>query len=473
MLALRATAFALPTPTGGICARVIPTSTAFTPWKNAPFKASFPKQLRPFSRVPQLSNTPNPAKNGNSGIGKNNSNGSGGGGGGGGDYGDGELFASSPELEQLAMRSTDAPILTRVVSYNILSSSLAGASHFPACNPDDLRAATRLKRVMMKLEGPVASRSIICLQEVSLAWSGHLHEFFANRGFHLLLASHGSYFNGYMGEGLAFPLDLYEAVDLRIERLTDMTDWPSPPRKEGLARAVADLRKRVGMAAQALFGSGKKNRFARREPWSHARGRYNRFIFARLRSRTNGAKICVATYHMPCIYWSPAVMMIHAALVSRTFQKLCGEDDGVLAGDFNIKPTDSSYEMIIKGEVDTTHQDFPVATPDGSPAESWFPMPLRPMKSAYREVLGEEPDFTNYAKVENQPVFIETLDYLFCTKGVDVVDVIRLPKRDAVQGPFPDATEPSDHVMIGATIRLPAVSRRTKQLDKAQASKKD
>lgn len=128
----------------------------------------------------------------------------------------------------------------------------------------------------------------------------------------------------------------------------------------------------------------------------------------------------------------------------------------MLAGDFNIKPDDSSYAMILSGEVDPRNGDFPVSTPDGSSPEKWFPTPLAPMKSAYKEILGEEPDFTNYAKVENQPTFIETLDYLFCTSDVDIVDVIRLPKRDSMQGPLPDAAEPSDHIMIGATLRLPA-----------------
>lgn len=287
-----------------------------------------------------------------------------------------------------------------------------------------------------------------------------------------MLASHGSYFNGYMGEGLAFPLDLYEAVDLRIERLTDRMGWPSRHGPGGLAMVAASLMDRLQRAANALFGPRRPNRLAKREPWDHARGRHNRFIFARLRSRTNGAKICVATYHMPCIFWSPPVMMIHSALVVRTFQRLCGDDLGVLAGDFNIKPEDSSYEMIVTGEIDPNHEHFPSATPDGSPPEKWFPVPLAPMKSAYREVLGEEPDFTNYAKVENHPTFIETLDYLFCTPDVEIVDVIRLPKRDAMQGPLPDATEPSDHVMIGATLRLPAPTRQQRRAAAARSMQK-
>lgn len=429
-----------------------------------PFRHWRPSHAPQFSSRPFSSRSRPPLRGSGS-----SANGTSGGGSLPADNGPEGLFASSPELEQLAIKSVSAPVLSRIVSYNLLSSSLADPTHFPACDPSNLRAATRLGRILAKLEGPVASRSIICLQEVSLAWSGHLHTFFANRGFHLLLASHGSYFNGYMGEGLAFPLDLYEAVDLRIERLTDRMGWPSKRRPEGVAKAIANVCGRLQRAANALFGPKRPNRIAKRDPWDHARGRYNRFIFARLRSRTNGAKLCVATYHMPCIFWSPPVMLIHAALAVRTFQRLCGEDLGVLAGDFNIKPDDASYSMILSGDVDPKHSSFPVSTPDGSPPEKWFPAPLAPMKSAYKEILGEEPDFTNYAKVENQATFIETLDYLFCTRDVDIVDVIRLPKRDSFEGPLPDADEPSDHIMIGATLRLPAPTRRPQRVVSARS----
>lgn len=361
-----------------------------------------------------------------------------------------DLLASTPELECLAHKSSDAPVLSRVVSYNLLSSSLSTAPQFPGCDPANLLPSTRLKRILIKLEGAVASRSIICLQEVSLNWSGILHKFFANRGFHLMLASHGSYFNGYMGEGLAFPLDLYEAIDLRIERLTDSMRWPSTPQR------VSNIFTRLSKAFNVLFNMPRP----KREPWEHARGRHNRFLFARLRSRINNAIICVGTYHMPCVFYSPPVMMIHSALVVRTFQQLCNNDHGVLAGDFNIKPTDACYNMILSGKPDANHLDYPTRTPDGTPVSKWFPMPLAPMKSAYLQVLGEEPDFTNFAKVRDNPVFIETLDYLFCTEQVDVVDVVRLPRRDAVKGPYPDELEPSDHLMIGATIRLAPGGRR-------------
>ena len=57
----------------------------------------------------------------------------------------------------------------------------------------------------------------------------------------------------------------------------------------------------------------------------------------------------------------------------------------------------------------------------------------------------------------NEPVgdpFIETLDYLFFQGAMTVKDVVPLPHRDDVVGPFPNADEPSDHILIGATFTL-------------------
>ena len=58
------------------------------------------------------------------------------------------------------------------------------------------------------------------------------------------------------------------------------------------------------------------------------------------------------------------------------------------------------------------------------------------------------------ARIKDDDPFIDTLDYIFVTDDVEVVDVLDLPHRDQVKGPFPAATEPSDHIMLAATIRV-------------------
>lgn len=72
------------------------------------------------------------------------------------------------------------------------------------------------------------------------------------------------------------------------------------------------------------------------------------------------------------------------------------------------------------------------------------------------EKNGNEPDFTNFAKVQDDPIFCETLDYIFLSKDWEVKEVEDLPHRDKVTGPLPNKDEPSDHILISATVSLPS-----------------
>ena len=83
-----------------------------------------------------------------------------------------------------------------VVSYNVLSSHLGGKDYFIYCNPDDLNADTRYARVLEKLAPHVASGAVLCLQELSLPWTGRLHAFFNQHGYHFAACNYGSAFSG-------------------------------------------------------------------------------------------------------------------------------------------------------------------------------------------------------------------------------------------------------------------------------------
>jgi hypothetical protein len=65
-----------------------------------------------------------------------------------------------------------APTNFRLATYNVLSSHLASPEHFKRCKPEDLAAATRLPRVLAKLQAEIDAEAIICLQEVSMTWAG-------------------------------------------------------------------------------------------------------------------------------------------------------------------------------------------------------------------------------------------------------------------------------------------------------------
>jgi 2',5'-phosphodiesterase len=85
--------------------------------------------------------------------------------------------------------------------------------------------------------------------------------------------------------------------------------------------------------------------------------------------------------------------------------------------------------------------------------DDWQPE-LKPLRSAYVEANKSEPDFTNYAKVQDDPPFIDTLDYIFLSKQWAVEHVKQLPHRDQAMGPLPNDQEPSDHMLIAANLYL-------------------
>ena len=66
------------------------------------------------------------------------------------------------------------PTTLRVVTYNVLCSHLGGPDYFTACDPAALAPTTRLARVMAKLHAETERGSLLCLQEVSMTWTGPL-----------------------------------------------------------------------------------------------------------------------------------------------------------------------------------------------------------------------------------------------------------------------------------------------------------
>ena len=63
--------------------------------------------------------------------------------------------------------------------------------------------------------------------------------------------------------------------------------------------------------------------------------------------------------------------------------------------------------------------------------------------------------FPSFLQVGNNPAFIDTLDYIFLSREWEVNDVLPLPMREVVAGPLPNEQEPSDHLLISATLTLP------------------
>jgi len=172
------------------------------------------------------------------------------------------------------------------------------------------------------------------------------------------------------------------------------------------------------------------------------------------RDNRTQALVAVACFHMPCVFFAPKQMTIHAGLVAQKALALAAAAPPaplVLAGDFNFKPRSAQYAMLVEGAAPEGED-----APDAASGPAWSPVPGQRLRSAYALAHGAEADFTNWSKVKQEDEFVDTLDYVFVSEGVQVLDADELPRRDALPGggPLPTATQPSDHLMLAATIRV-------------------
>ena len=329
----------------------------------------------------------------------------------------------------------------RFVTYNILSSHFSEPEHFVKCDRADLNPETRLKRVMGKLLSEMAQNSIICLQEVSTLWAGEFYRFFAEHGYYLVTGLYGYPKSGYMGVTIAFPQGKYQLLNAKIERLSDTRDWPqlSPLNITG---------RKVLQGVVSLWNRKLAKNFE--HPIAHAKRRMNQFIFLQLQDKEKEHKIAVATYHMPCVYYAPQVMSIHSAMLIQRIQELAKDDPFVLTGDFNIRPVQPQYQLITTGSMPRDNAAYPSIIS----GDAWRSEIETPLRSAYREAFGQEPEFTNYAQTRKKPPFQETLDYIWLSPDWQVVSALPLPTRDEVTSSFPNAEEPSDHMLLAAELQL-------------------
>ena len=288
------------------------------------------------------------------------------------------------------------------------------------------------------------SSAILCLQEVSYEWAAELHTFFANRGYHMVSGLYGKAFNGYMGVCLAWSTEQLETVGVTIDRLSDTrSEWPPADEEpnviakawQGISKWMEKPMKAMGWEVEEVI-----------DHWNMSKWRSNVLVTATLRDRSSGRAFCVGNYHMPCAYYAPRVMTMHADMAAARVQAVASDLPSVLAGDFNIKPSEPVYHFLTTGELDQTSSFFPIA----KNGLEWSAA-SRPLRSAYA-VASKEPDFTNYARVKDEDPFIDTLDYIFVSPEWKVGDTIQLVDREKSGGPFPNAVEPSDHLMIAVDL---------------------
>jgi mRNA deadenylase 3'-5' endonuclease subunit Ccr4 len=350
------------------------------------------------------------------------------------------------------MIRTKPAFAVRVVSYNVLSSHLADPSYYTTLNPDHLEASNRLPKVLKLIDEQIdtSKNCIICLQEVSYDWAGSFHTYFANKGYHMVTGLYGRRFNGYMGVALAYPIETYETMTMDISNLSDkrIGGWPKAPTVTLLSKILSNA---SSLWSIPLKFMGRLSQQPKEDHWSMSERRSNVLLTAILKDKATGRSICIGNYHMPCAFFMPMTMTIHAEMAAKHVQDIATANQCpyILAGDWNIKPASETYNMMTTGQLATEDPTFP--TPKYG--MEWQ-CTMEAMRSAYAEYNGNEPDYTNYSRVKEQAAFIDTLDYIFLSKEWKVTGVKPIGNREDAGGPFPNADEPSDHVLIRADLHL-------------------
>lgn len=76
------------------------------------------------------------------------------------------------QAHRLMSMSTQDHRDIRIATFNVLSSHLGGQDWYRACRAIDLDPNQRLITVKTILDDEIMRKSIICLQEVSMLWTG-------------------------------------------------------------------------------------------------------------------------------------------------------------------------------------------------------------------------------------------------------------------------------------------------------------
>ncbi|UJR13844.1 hypothetical protein I4U23_000855 [Adineta vaga] len=330
----------------------------------------------------------------------------------------------------------------RIVTYNLLVPIFAEAiGNYVESRPKYLKTEYRWKLIRSLLEQEIHyhQNTIICLQEVSNTLLSTLQTFFHQMNYKFFENLYGNERNDYMGVALAVPanIPIIYKNEVRIG--------------EHLRLTIRSFDRSSNSSAwwEIFKNSIMKNiKDQSVNIWERAMSLKNVLICVGI--MIHRRPLFVGTYHMPNLFREQSIMIIHASAAKDLMFQIASGRPFVLAGDFNMKPTDSVYRAI-------THRDNVedrVLPRVGNHEVIYRFNKQQVLRSAYRERNKKEPNYTNFATTgEASNNFCGTLDYIFSAGNLTVHDVLQLPSHPTGKS-YPDRTHPSDHLMLAATLQL-------------------
>lgn len=326
-----------------------------------------------------------------------------------------------------------------VVTYNLLSPELCTSKAYPKAPPECLDLEYRKRKIFESLLEDIKNGAILCLQEVSRnSMASELKVWLDNHGYNMIDAYYGSPWTGYMGEAIAYPRDKYTLDEMDVKNVAETMKRPyvRPSKWQTLSNLIVSWLFWMALMISTPFKlSSKVQDYKKKyyhDDYTEAIRRYNCVVMVRLVHKKSSEIFWVANYHMPCEYRNPGVMFLHAEHVMKYVQAKANCAPLIFAGDWNSQPDSLVYRLITRGS-SISH--------------------IAPMKSAYREYFGKEPEstacsFTSYG----DGLFRGTLDYIFVSSAWKVSEVSKIPDGTLI---CPNQDEPSDHVKISTVLYIP------------------
>jgi mRNA deadenylase 3'-5' endonuclease subunit Ccr4 len=349
--------------------------------------------------------------------------------------------------------STNSSVNTSVnlFTWNLLSTELASPSYHTLCDPKDLETKNRWTGIQKILTEKVEHNTIICLQELSERWLGYLLPFFQANNYTFI------YDSQWLGDGIAFPNVRYRLHEVNIVKIGEELKKICKPKLLPTTIASAtpeNLYTKGYTKGWVLINSMisklnlqyKSSRVVE-DTWTKSIKKHNRLIGVRLQQYGTGAFFNVFTYHMPCDFREPSVMHIHTSMVLRTVKKLTGKLPYILAGDFNLKPTSTMYQMITKGGDYEEH--FEKSNLYNTPEITVNENPLRSVYGFHKE----EPAYTCFSQPKGAEEFLDCIDYIFISPEFNINSISELPKERPKQT-FPNQEVFSDHLPLSCELHL-------------------
>lgn len=331
-------------------------------------------------------------------------------------------------------------MIARIASYNVLNPAFCNHQTKAHIKKEYLDPEKRFENIVDKLKDEVDQKAIICLQEVSREWSAKFSCWFQQNDFFFIHHSYGEHQKTEMGCAIAIPR-CYTLLDCTIPVISRQKYWPKPaPAPMGLYDKLKQL----------LFGTlPRKDKADQNEDyWDMAKNRKNTAIFVKLSCRITRIAFVVGTYHMPSLHFIPQVIIIHTALLSQSIKNFAGYLPYILAGDFNFVPN-SIPDRILKYGVtpESLYETIKMRAFD-----PWYPVVRKKLRSVYQEIYKKSQPTMYFFKYER--LHAKSIDHIYISPEWEVLHAFNF-EVEKLKMPPPNKTEPSDHVLIAATLFLP------------------